>query len=103
MDGLSLLKSMQYKTLKASHTWSVRQVHWKTYQVKAYNNSYKQELREDNKQEADGESNDEENWMAYIDEANELMDELGGKVTKTRKKTIIWIQYDETLATKQKG
>ena len=103
MDGLSLWKSMQYKTLKASHTWSVWQVHWKTYQVKAYNNSYKQELREDNKQEADGELNDEENWMAYIDEANGLMDELGGKVTKTRKKTIIWIQYDETLATKQKG
>jgi hypothetical protein len=31
------------------------------------------------------------------------MDELGGKVTKTQKKTVIWIQYDETLATKQKG
>ncbi len=57
MDGLSLAKSIyyaemlkQFKTLKASHTWSILQGHWKTYQVKAYNKSYKQELREDNEQ-----------------------------------------------------
>ena len=37
-----------------------------------------------------------------IDEANGLKDELGGKVN-IWKKTVIWIQYDETLATKQKG
>jgi hypothetical protein len=45
--------------------------------MKVYNKCNKQELREGNKQEADVESSDEEDWMVHTGEANGLMDDLG--------------------------
>ncbi len=68
----------QYTTLKACNTWSVLQRHWKSYHTNNYNRwkSYYQELRENNKQEADGEKIDEEDWMVDTDETSGVLDDF---------------------------